>query len=61
MHRPLRIFKKKNLFKVLLNTKNLDYIRNHMKANFILFDAFSQQCLETRHRYRAVMFSPTRG
>jgi hypothetical protein len=32
-----------------------------MKAKLILFDAFSQQCLETRHRYRAVMFSPTRG
>ena len=25
-----------------------------------LFDRFSQQALQTLHRYRAVMFSPTR-
>jgi hypothetical protein len=61
MSEQLRIFKKKNLFTVRFNTKNLVYIRHCMKAIFFLFDAFSQQCLETRHRYRAVMFSPTRG
>jgi|GEM_PF-492156 len=61
MTKPLRIFKKKNIFSELFKTKNLDYIRHRMKAKLILFDAFSQQCLETRHRYRAVMFSPTRG
>lgn len=61
MCNPLRIFKNKNIFNVLFKIKNLAYIRHRMKANFLLFDAFSQQCLETRHRYRAVMFSPTRA
>jgi hypothetical protein len=50
MTKPLRIFKKKNIFSELFKTKNLDYIRHRMKAKLILFDAFSQQCLETRHR-----------
>lgn len=26
---------------------------------YLLFDRFSQQALQTLHRYRAVMFSPT--
>lgn len=26
---------------------------------YLLFDWFSQQALQTLHRYRAVMFSPT--
>lgn len=29
-----------------------------MKQQY-LFDCFSQQALQTLHRYRAVMFSPT--
>lgn len=29
-----------------------------MKQRY-LFDCFSQQALQTLHRYRAVMFSPT--
>ena len=27
---------------------------------YLLFDRFSQQALQTLHRYRAVMFSPTK-
>ena len=42
----LRIFKKKNILKVLLYTKNLVYIRNRIKTNFLPFDVFSQQGLE---------------
>lgn len=30
-----------------------------MEKEYLLFDQFSKQALQTLHRFRAVMFSPT--
>ena len=44
---------------VYLHMNNYKFKGNHFMGRELIFDRFSQQALQTLHRYRAVMFSPT--